>query len=127
MTKALKIILILAAIVAFFWGTAMLVLPNRAAAWNNFPELPEGMKYFVGLLGCIYAAWGVGMLLAARDPLKHRTWIQVGIICYGLSLIGTLYYLLNKVISFGQARVGLIVQVVFLAAFIILYPKKKAE
>lgn len=34
------------------------------------------------------------LILAAGDPLKHRTWIQAGIISYGLSLISTLYYLL---------------------------------
>lgn len=39
MAKALKVVLIAAAIVALFWVGVMLIVSNQPASWNKLPEI----------------------------------------------------------------------------------------
>jgi hypothetical protein len=126
MIKALKIILVVAAIVAFFWGTVMLIVPGLAGSLINFPEFSKEAKYIASLLGAVYFALGVGFVLASRDPIKNIAWIQAGIVSYALSLGASIYYLANGSLLWSQAIVGFVIQVVFLIAFSVFYPRKTA-
>ncbi len=127
MIKALKVTLIVAAIVGFINGAMLLIAPDQAIALFNFPELPPEVRYIAGLLGAAYVAFSVGFVLAARDPARHITWVQAGLVVYALSLVMTIYYLLRGTISWDQATIGFIIQVVFIIAFAVLYPRKQVD
>ncbi|MCP2605060.1 hypothetical protein NLC29_02780 [Candidatus Aminicenantes bacterium AH-873-B07] len=125
MIKALKVTLLVAAIVAFFWGILMLIAPGFAGSLANFPEFSKEAKYFVGLLGAVYVALGVGFVLASRDPVKNIAWVQAGIVSYALSLVISIYYLATGSLLWRQAIVGLVIQIGFLTALSVLYPRKQ--
>ena len=127
MIRALKVTLIVAAIVGFIFGAMFLIFPDQTGALFNFPEFPQEVRYTLGLLGAVGVAFSVGFVLAARDPVRHRTWVQAGLICYALSLVMTIYYLLRGTISWDQATVAFIIQVVFVIAFTVLYPRKQVD
>lgn len=127
MTRALKVTLIVVAIVAFIFGVMLLVFPNQFGALVNFPEFPQEVNYIAGLLGAMYVMLAVGFVLAARDPARHRTWVQAGLVGYALSLMMTISYLLRGAISWNQATIGFIIQVVSLIALVVLYPRKQVD
>jgi uncharacterized membrane protein YozB (DUF420 family) len=65
-------------------------------------------------------------ILAARDPLKHIMWVQLAIIWSIFDLIADLYFIIRGDITFRMAGSALIGGVIFLVAFLILYPWRKA-
>ena len=91
MLRALKVTLIVAAIVGFIFGVMFLIAPDQTGALFNFPEFPKEVRYIAGLLGAAYVAFSVGFVLAARDPARHRSWVQAGLVVYALSLVMTIY------------------------------------
>lgn len=127
MLRALKVTLIMAAVVSFIFGIMFMVAPDQTAALFNFPGFPQEVRYIAGLLGAMYVMLGVGFILASRDPARHRTWVQAGLVGYALSLVMTIYYLLRGVISWDIATVPFIIQLVFLIALVVLYPKKQVD
>lgn len=127
MLRALKVTLIVAAIVSFIFGVMFLIIPDQTGALFNFPEFPPEIRYMVGLWGAAHIAFGVGFVLAARDPARHRTWVQAGVVSYALSLVMTVYYLLRGVIDWSQATVPFIIYIVFLIAFVVLYPREQVD
>lgn len=127
MTGALKVTLIVAAIVSFIFGVMFLIIPDWTGALFNFPEFPQEVRYMLGMWGAVYIAFGVGFVLAARDPARHRTWVQAGVVSYALSLVMTIYYLLRGTIGWDIATVPFIIQIVFLIALVVLYPREQVD
>ncbi len=127
MIRALKVTLIVAAIVGFINGGMFLIAPDQTGALFNFPEFPQELRYIVSGLGGMWVAFSVGFVLAARDPVRRRTWVQVGLISWSLSLTTTIYYLLRGTISWDIATVPFIIQLVFVIALTVLYPRKRLD
>ncbi len=127
MLRALKVTLIVFAIVSFILGGMMLIFPDQTGALFNFPEFPKEVRYLVGLLGGLFVAFGVGYVLAARDPARHRTWVQVALVALALHLVTAIYYLLRGTISWDIATVPVIIDIVFFIAFVVLYPRQPVD
>ncbi len=127
MLRALKVTLIVAAIVGFIFGGMMLIIPDQAGALFNFPEFPQEIRYTVSSLGGMFVAFSVGFVLAARDPARHRILVQVGLVGYALSLVVTIYYLLRGTIGWDIATVPFIIQLVFVIAFAVFYPREQVD
>ncbi len=127
MIKALKVTLIVAAIVSLINGAMMLFIPAQVGVMYNFPKFPIEAYYLVSMLGAMFVMLAVGFFLAARDPARHRTWVQAGIVGYALPLVVTIGYLLRGAISWDIATVPFIIQIVFLIALAVLYPRKQVD
>jgi hypothetical protein len=61
---------------------------------------------------------------AARNPIKHRVWIQVGIARGALECLLGVVYLARGIVSFQQAAFGIIVAASISMAYLVLYPRK---
>ncbi len=127
MIRALKVTLIVAAIAGFINGGMFLIAPDQTAALFNFPEFPQELRYIVSGLGGMYVAFSVGFVLAVRDPVRHRTWVQVGLVSWSLSLVTTIYYLLRGTIGWDIATVPFIIQLAFVIALLVLYPRQTVD
>ena len=79
------------------------------------------------MLGSMFVMLGVGFVLASKDPARYRIIVQVGIIGYALPLLMTIYYLLRGIIGWNIATGPFIIQLVFMVALVVLYPKKLAD
>ena len=109
-------------------GVMMFVAPEQTGALYNFPEGSDEFKYLDGLLGSMFVMPAVGFFLVARDPVRHRTWVQAtGIMGYTLFLIMTIYYLVRGTIGWDIVTVPYIIQIVFLIALAVLYPSKQVD
>jgi hypothetical protein len=65
-----------------------------------------------------------GYIVAARNPIKHRIWIQVGIARGALECALGLFYLTQGTVVFQQAGFGIAVAGLMAAAYLVLYPRK---
>ena len=122
----LRYLLLLDAVLLFVIGAALIFAPRDVQAAFGFRDLPQGVNYMVGLWGCLFLTLAVGYFTAARDPLRHVVWVQVGIARGALESVLGLIYLERGIVSWRQAAFGIIAAAVITIAYIVLYPRRSA-
>lgn len=119
----LRGLLVVDAGVLFLLGALMVVQPTEVQRVFHFQELPPTVAYMVGMWGCVMGSLGFGYLVAATDPLRHRIWVQVGILRGGAEFFLGIYYLARSTVTFQQAGFGTLLAGLMALAYILLYPR----
>lgn len=120
----LRVLLILDAAVLFLLGALLIFVPGQVEQVFQFKELPPAVSYLLGLWGCVFATMGVGYLVASTHPLKHRIWVQVGILRGAAECLLGLVYLARGTVTFQQAGFGIFLAALISIAYLALYPRK---
>jgi hypothetical protein len=82
-------VLILAGIFNLAWGGAVVLFPRAWFAWAGL-EPPDRSIEIWQCLGMVVGVYGIGYLIAARDPLRHWPIVLVGLLGKVLGPIGFL-------------------------------------
>lgn len=89
-----------AGIINVIVGLVMLLAPATGASMTRLP-IPADTFVFVRLAGGLIAAMGLGYLMAANDPDRHRGIIAIGAVGKGLAWLMILIYWLNGTVGFA--------------------------
>jgi hypothetical protein len=121
MSRYARYVLLLHFVVAEIAAVPLLLRAQSFADWVGwYPFEPVSFK----LLGAAFAALGIGSLLAARDPLRHRVVIQTEIVFTAASAAVLLYRGLRYPdVTFDALWVGFAVFAAFCALFCLTYPR----
>ena len=122
MIRALKVVLIVYGVIHISFGLALIVVPHQAASMMGFGEIAGFGAYTAALWGAGLLAASVWVIAAGRDPLRHITWVKFVILLSVLRLVVQLYSFVQGSVDFSQAGVGIIIDAVFAAAFLVFYP-----
>ena len=120
----LRNFLLLDAAVLFLMGTMLVLLPEQVERTFSFTDLPAGVHYIIGLWGCSLAALSIGYVTAAKNPVRHIIWVQVGIARGAAEVFWGLFCVARHIVTFRQAAFGIIVAGLMSLAYLILYPRK---
>jgi len=107
-------------VTAMVVGIPCLFFVGVAAGWIHWLWFDYSL---VKVLGAALIALGIGSLLAARDPLRHRIMVQTEIVFTGLAALALAYRLIMQ--SSTTPHVGwvfLVVLATFFVAFCLFYP-----
>ena len=107
--RALRVLLVLDAAIFFWLGVAFIVFPGRMASAFGFGEVPAGVHYMIGMWGCVFATMAIGYAVAATDPIRHISWIQVGIARGALECLFGFIAVARGTVTFSQASFGIAV------------------
>jgi hypothetical protein len=88
---------------------------------------PAYIQYFLALLGVTFIVVSAFIIRAAQDPLKHIMWVQFAIAWAVLFVVVEASSIGRGLVTFEQARMGLIMDAVFAVAFLALYPYRAAK
>lgn len=113
--RATSVLLIVMAIITLVYYGAHLFFPVQMLQLFDL-EVPPLLLY-VRILGGFGIAFGVGLWMASRDPVKNAALITTAVIATGLMALLILGYLLR-----GRLPATEWLDVVLLAAFTILLP-----
>lgn len=80
-------LLILAGVYNLVWGTLAVCLPMQMLSWLGVNPLPTYPQFWQ-CIGMIVGVFGVGYLIAARDPYRHWPLTLVGLLGKVLGPIG---------------------------------------
>ncbi len=127
MTKGLTIGMMLWAAINILVGLAFIFAPQPLLAMDGFEKGPPYLSYFLAFLGNALLVSGAFVLIAARDPLKYIVWVQLAIAWSLLDTLAAGYFLMEGVVRFSQVGWVPIIDVLFAAAFLVLYPWRKAR
>ena len=119
----LRLLLRLDAAVLFLLGALLILAPSQVERAFHFSNLPPAVAYLIGLWGCVFGTMGLGYLVAANHPIRHRVWIQVGIARGVLECELGVVYLARGIVTFRQAGFGVILAALISIAYVVLYPR----
>ena len=102
----LRGLLIADAAVLFLLGGLLIFEPVQVEKSFHFQDLPAAVAYLIGMWGCVMATMGFGYLVAATHPMRHRVWINIGIIRGALESVLGIFYLARGTVTFQQAGFG---------------------
>jgi hypothetical protein len=126
MIKGLKVAMIVWAVVGILVGLGLVFAPEQLRSMFGFEKAPVYVPYFLAFIGIPYIVAGVFVIIAARDPLKHIMWVQLAIAWSLLEVLTTLYFIIRGNVNFNQAGMVLIIDAIFVVAFLALYPWREA-
>ena len=122
MTKALRVVMIVYAIIGIVFGAAMIFIPEQMADWFNSPTPSDFEKYLTGSLGMANIAAAVFIIIAARDPIKNKPWVAFAIVWALIWVVTIVYSMGLGYVDFSQEGIALIIHIVFAVLFLILFP-----
>jgi energy-converting hydrogenase Eha subunit C len=126
MIKGLTVVMIVWAVVGILFGLGFVFAPDQLCSMFGFERGPAYVPYFLALVGIAYIVAGAFVIIAARDPLRHIMWVQLAMVWSLLDAIAALYFIIRGNVNFSQAGMVPIIDVIFVVAFLALYPWRKA-
>ena len=127
MIKALKVTMIVYAVIGLLFGLAYIFVPRQLGAMFGHEAWPASVAALGVELGVSFVAACIFLIIAARDPLKHILWVKYAIVFAILMLAATLYSIILGYSNFSQAIMDIIIHAVFAAAFLVFYPWRVAR
>lgn len=127
MIRGLKVAMIVWGVIGILFGLAFIFVPRQLGAMLGYEEGPKYVPYFLASMGGGVISASVFLLVAARDPLRHINWVKFAILWSLLGAVLGLYSIIRGYVGFGQAGMGIILNAVFAAAFLALYPYRAAR
>ena len=123
-TAFLRKLLLLDAVVLFVLGAFLIFLPESIEQAFHFDNLPGGVSYIVGLWGCASMAMSLGYLAAARNPIRHIVWVQLGMARGAAELTFGLVCICRGVVTFPQSAFGTVIAGLMALGYAVFYPRK---
>ena len=122
MIRALRVTMIVFGTIGILAGLSWIIIPVQAIEMYGFEQLSDYVRWFMALGGSSFVAAGVWVIIAARDPLRHISWVKFVILKSLLFVAVTAYSIIRGYVDFSQVGVMLIAFTVLAAAFLAFYP-----
>ena len=122
MIKALRVVMIVWAIIMILYGLAFIFVPEQLGAMSGFEKGPAYVAYLGALLGVSWIVPAVFVIIAARDPLRNIMWVKFVTVLQVLALAADVYSLLRGFIDLSQGGMGLILDAVLAVLLLVFYP-----
>jgi hypothetical protein len=105
--------LILIGIVQIILGLVFLI-PNGFAGLLGLPDAPAWATWMLTMFSARAFGFGYGMLIAARDPRRHRSWIIAMIGVQAVDWLGTMAYVLTGTLTLATVTTAAFLPLVFI-------------
>jgi len=114
----MSVVLVAAGIYNIVWGALAIAFPLAYFRWARIepPNYPQIWQ----CVGMIVGVYGVGYIIAARDPVRHWPIILVGLLGKLLGPIGFLQMAWNGVWPWRMGWINVTNDLIWLAPFILI-------
>ena len=122
--KKLRILLRVVGVVQFVLGAAYLFVPEAFMAWMKLSPTPTDTNYALGMLAARFIAYGIGMFVIARDPVRNLFWIKNMILIQLIDLAVGAFYTANGTLSLSSSAFPMF-DAVLIAGLLFLWRPKQ--
>ena len=127
--RLLVLRLTIATITAFqvVLGFVFVFFPSQFAALMGLDPAPAWVAWMFAMFTA--RAWGfaAGMVLALRDPVRHRAWLAIMVGVQAIDWIATVVFLSLNAVTLAQVSTAAFLPVVFIVLILITFPRRTAE
>ena len=109
--------------VQIFFGLNFLLAPKMYPQMVNLENAPDWVSWMLIFTSARMLGFGVGMFVAAQDPVKHKLWIQIMIGLQAIDWIGTILYILLGAVNIIQVSTASFLPLVFIGLLLYAYPR----
>jgi hypothetical protein len=127
MIKALRVVMIVFAVVGILAGLSDIFLPDQGAKMYGFGDIPDYVRWISALGGASFLAAAIWVIVVSRDPIRHIYWVKFLITKSLLFTAVTAYTIIMGYVTFSQVGLLLILFAVFSVLFLVLYPWRSAR
>ncbi len=127
MAKALKVTMIVYAVIVILLGLTFIFVPSIVAAIFGLEDLPSSTAALGVVVGASLISACIFFIIAARDPIKNILWVKYAIVFAIFHIAADLYSAILGYEAFVEAAPGIILHVVFAVLFLVFYPWRKAR
>jgi hypothetical protein len=127
MVKALKVTMIVYAVILILLGLIFIFVPSLVATMLSLEESPPSTSALAAVVGTSLISACIFFIIAARDPIKNILFVKYAIVFAIFHVFGDLYSVIRGYTAFSDALVGIILHVVFAILFLVFYPWHKAQ
>ncbi len=100
-------------------GAAFLLSPSGTAELLGLqPPAPASASWLIAMMAARFLGYGVGMIVAARNPAAHRLWIDTMIGIQTIDWTATMIYLLRGDLTLSQVSTAAVMPIVFVAVLV---------
>jgi hypothetical protein len=124
--QLLRRTLIFIAIVQLFFGLTFLVAPSQFANLVDLPAAPAWVNWLFAMMGARFIGYAVGLVVAARDPQRHQTWIATMIGIQAVDWLATIIYLLRDSLTLTQVSTAAFLPIIFIIILATRFPRQSA-
>jgi hypothetical protein len=123
--RGLSFMLRFIGVVQLFFGVLFTFAPARAGDLLGLgPEVPGWVQWLFVMMGARFLGYAYGMLVAARDPLAHESWINAMIVIQAIDWIATVGFLMSGDLPAANVASALVLPVVFVAGLTWWHPRR---
>lgn len=123
--RPLRITLYTIAFFQFALGAAFLAAPVGMARLLGLPTAPGWTNWLFAMMAARFLGYGIGMVVAARDPRRHRLWIDTMIMIQGVDWLATVIHVAQGDVTLRQVTTAAVLPVVFILALFVLRPRRR--
>jgi hypothetical protein len=122
--KKLAVLLRLIGVVQLVLGVGFLIVPGAVVAWMGLSAIPTDINYLFGMLAARFIAYGAGMFIIAREPVKNIFWINNMILIQLIDLAVGLLYTINGTLTLAVSAFPMFNAMIFAVLLFIWRPKQ---
>ena len=122
--KKLRILLRVVGVVQLVLGAAYLFVPEAFMASMKLSPAPTDTNYALGMLAARFIAYGIGMFVIARDPVRNLFWIKNMILIQLIDLAVGVFYTANGTVSVSSSAFPMF-DAVLIAGLLFLWSPKQ--
>ncbi len=127
MIKALKVTMIVYAIVGILFGLAFIIIPDQMSDWFDVAVFVDFSKYILILLAAQFIVAGAFVIMAARDPIQNILWVKYLIAHAIIDALVAVYALIRGYGDFSQIGMAIIIHALFAVLLLAFYPWRPIE
>jgi glycerol-3-phosphate acyltransferase PlsY len=120
----LKVALVIYGAIYITQGIILLVDPDRMADFYGFGAASDQMAFIMAITGSAFIVAGVWFAMTFLDPIRNINSVRFAILWASLMFITPLYALWQDYIEIDHIWLGLVLNAIFAAAFLIFYPRR---
>lgn len=125
--RVLRITLGVIAGFQFGFGLLFLVAPTLYPQLMGLEPGPAWTTWGFGLFAARALGYGVGMIVALRDPYRHRSWIATMIGVQAIDGVVTIALIAQGALTLAQASTAAFMPVVFVIALAVTFPRARDQ
>lgn len=127
MVRGLKIALVIYGALTIVLGLMDITMHELVAQMFSFRQAPIYVNWMGELIGAIFIAIGVWVIIAARDPIQHINWVKFVITMSILAVAVSAHSIIVGYVSFSQIQGPMVFDSISAVAFLVLYPWRVAR
>jgi len=111
--RIIRLTLIAIGVIQIVLG-AVFLIPNAFAHLMGLPDAPTWASWMLTMFAARAFGFGYGMLLAAREPKRHRSWIVAMVGVQAIDWLGTVAYLITGALTLSTVTTAAFLPLIFI-------------